>query len=263
VLARWQERGFERLVANKRSLVDQPYEDILAHFRTREAVAVKEMKLERYWDPSPFPGEVSEDQRPGGSEPRFATTPWPVYSAAWRHAVPQRPGETAFARIIDNTRDSWQMVRMLTAEEARQVHQNNEPYGLATRLPDGRLLLLWRSGAMGRYEVRIENDGSAAMAQFDDAVNAPGELCLSHIRVVEERSHSPWDMHVDRREHEKQTFLFDLGPAHVVSLRESELARYELTEPPFGDSGPLVDFVVAVMNEEGVGHLVPAGNAPL
>jgi hypothetical protein len=63
---------------SQQDLLARDIAEICTLYHAREAEAVKELKLERIWEPSPFPVELPADQRKQRSdEPFFIPKPWP------------------------------------------------------------------------------------------------------------------------------------------------------------------------------------------
>jgi hypothetical protein len=115
-----------------------------------EARKVKTLGLERFWEPSPFPVELSAGERAGISEPLFTTTPWPERPPWLWQDLPQRPGEVRYAKDVVR-HGGPRLLVALTAEEAEERHHAFERYTLATRLPDGLLVLMWRLTSWDRH----------------------------------------------------------------------------------------------------------------
>jgi hypothetical protein len=254
---------FTEYVEERQYLVDQPFDDIVARFRPREAALVKAMKIEKFWQPCSFPGELSPEHADDANEPRFVASPWPAHSTAWRSDVPQRPGETAFAK--GSSRGS--MIYPLTVEDARRAHDDNECYELAARLPDRRLLTLqqipWHLWI--EYRLAVTTPGGPDLsARFEVRADRPEIIRLERVSCRDHRG-TEWLLVVDKKSQKKWTrFKIGQQPAEMrtTSLLETEYQRYEMPKPAFSDVEPLVGLALTAMAEEGVGHLYPAGNIP-
>jgi len=249
-------------VAQRQYLVDQPYEQIVARFRAREAALVKALRIETFWRPSPFPSELAEEDADAASEPRFAAARWPAHPADQERTVPP-PGKAAFAEVSS----MGTVIYPLTIDDARRAHDNKERYRLAAELPDRRFLTLTRFAFRSRigYGLAITIAGGPDLAvDFASPTDRPGTMRLRRIWWNDDHD-SNWSLTVDESSCEKCT-RFKLGQqpneVHRTSLRETGCDRYEIPEPAFSDVAPLIAFALAVMDEEGAGHLYPAGNIP-
>jgi hypothetical protein len=115
---------------------------VCAKLHAREAETIKERKLERIWEPAPFPVELPPAARARSADPLFLTTPWiPIPSGLWQE-LPKEPGEVRFAKDRHRRDDELILPVALSREEAEERHRNGEDYVLTVRLPDGLLLLI-------------------------------------------------------------------------------------------------------------------------
>ena len=121
-----------------------------AECHANEAAAVKALKLEHVWEPTPFPAELPADRRTVGSaEPPFVTTPWPARPPWLWQEVPQQPGEVRYAKQWLWRGPGVLLLGALTKAESEERHRENESYVVAERLTDGLLLLVSR---LSRYD---------------------------------------------------------------------------------------------------------------
>ena len=112
-----------------------------ARYHAREAETVRELKLERFWEPSPFPVELPSVQRAGRcSEPTFIAKPWPAAPPWLWQDLPQVPGEVRYAKNYVWHGNEAKLLVPLTAEEAEDRHRALESYEVVRREPDNRLL---------------------------------------------------------------------------------------------------------------------------
>ena len=74
-------------------------ETVCAEFHAKEAATIKTLKLERFWEPSPFPCELPMAERASRSaEPAFPILPW-INRPEWLLAeAPEQPGQIRSAR---------------------------------------------------------------------------------------------------------------------------------------------------------------------
>jgi len=86
-------------ITSARDLLARDIKEVCAEFHEREAKAVKAMKLQSIWEPSPFPVELPAAQRNSRTaEPLFVPEPWlPRPPGLWLD-VPEVPGEVRFAK---------------------------------------------------------------------------------------------------------------------------------------------------------------------
>jgi hypothetical protein len=66
-----REEYAENLVATKRLLLDEPYQNVLSRFHAVETATAKALKLGRHWQASRFPGGLPEADRAAVAEPRI------------------------------------------------------------------------------------------------------------------------------------------------------------------------------------------------
>jgi hypothetical protein len=115
---------------------------VCAKLHAREAENVKALKLERIWEPAPFPVELPPAERARSADPLFLTTPWiPTPSWLWQE-FPTEPGEIRFAKKVRWRGDEQILQVALSREEAEQRHRAREEYVMAARLSDGSLLVV-------------------------------------------------------------------------------------------------------------------------
>jgi hypothetical protein len=113
----------------------------------QEAENIKALKLDKIWEPSPFPVELPAAQRtPRSAEKIFLTNPWPARPPGLWQELPTEPGDVRFAKDFLRRDGKLALPVALTREEAEVRHDAGENYVLAARLPDGLLLLIRLSG---------------------------------------------------------------------------------------------------------------------
>jgi len=93
--------------------------------------------------PAPFAVEVPGTERARTSdEPLFSTEPWIPRPPGLVAEPPAQPGEVRFARGILRRRGAVILFVPLTSDEAEEKHRTRQGYALATRRPDGNLLVV-------------------------------------------------------------------------------------------------------------------------
>jgi hypothetical protein len=115
---------------------------VCAKLHAQEAETVKALKLERIWEPSPFPVELPAAERTRSADPLFLTTPWIPTPPGLRQELPKEPGEVRFAKNRVGRGDDLILPVALAREEAEERHRQGEDYVLTVRLPDGLLLMI-------------------------------------------------------------------------------------------------------------------------
>jgi hypothetical protein len=140
-----------------REFAARDVDDLCAHLHAKEAAMVKAMKLERIWEPSPFPIELPAAERKNRSdEPAFATVPWIARPPWLIGQLPERPGEVCFFKDWRLRERTPVLVAPLGRDQAEERHRNCEGYVLAARLADGLLVLLDWDGTDRNHPYRIE-----------------------------------------------------------------------------------------------------------
>jgi hypothetical protein len=117
-----------------------------ATLRAWEAEAVKALKLEHIWEPSPFPVELPAAEWGRAAEPVFTTKPWiPSPPGLWQE-LPTKPGEVRFAKDYRYGNGDLLLPAALSRDEAEERHRALEDYVMVACLPDGLLLMVEFSG---------------------------------------------------------------------------------------------------------------------
>lgn len=190
---------------------------LCADLHAREAETVKALKLEPFWEPSPFPVEMPAAQRDKIAEPAFAMKPWIVDVPSPLQEAPKHPGEVRFAKSFVRRNGGIALLAPLTRQEAEERHRESEDYVLMARLPDGLIIMIRRSTTWDRnapkgsiYSTRpsvpnfhIELHGSAYVAMADASPDRERPELIEMWSVdVHERStfRAFWQCHVDFRD---------------------------------------------------------------
>jgi len=273
------ERELEREThkAEIKELWDQLTTDIdavCADLHKREAATVKALKLERIWEPSPFPVELPASERSRLAEPLFLPTPWiPSPPGLWQE-LPTQPGEVRFAKKRLRHDGGLILPAALTREEAEERHRHSEDYVLTVRLPDGLLLMImysWHwdrnrpkgshylSGPTDSQSYLIELHGSSflAMVQVSDWRH-PGVLEIWSIGIHERFTFwHAWNSHIDTTENEKT--IHDSRSGETIYKRSTlEPAERELAMcpvPAFGEYSELEDRCRSLLQILGYGSV--------
>jgi len=117
-----------------------------AEHHAREIKTAKAMKLDRFWEPAPFPIELPAARRAReAADPLFLTTPWPARPEWLWQQLPEQAGEVRYAVHFLRRGGVIRLLVALTPEQAEQRHRALERYELVARLPDGLLVVVGRS----------------------------------------------------------------------------------------------------------------------
>jgi hypothetical protein len=154
----------------------------------QEAETVKALKLERIWEPSPFPVELPAAERMSRSaDPAFSTTPW-IAPPSWLwQELPTEPGEVRFAKKVLWRDGDIILTAALSREEAEERHRALEDYVLVARLADGFLLVIDLSG----WD-RNDPESSNHIPTWSPSASLAIEL-RGHSHVVYARTSTDWD----------------------------------------------------------------------
>jgi hypothetical protein len=227
-----------------------------AKLHAQEAATIKALKLERIWEPSPFPVELPATERASRSaDPVFVTTPW-ISPPAWLwQEVPSEPGQVRFAKDFLRRDGALVLPGALTRDEAEQRHRDLENYVLVARLPDGLVLMIRRFGwdrndpdtlnysptwtpRVGYYLIELHGSTSYAdVSAWPDKENF-NSLSLHSLRVNERVSHENlWQCSIDFEEgvkgiHDSRTGKTIYGTSPLSS---AERALATCPMPAFGE----------------------------
>jgi len=246
---------------------------VCAKLHTWEAETVKALKLERIWEPSPFPVELPATERSRLAEPLFLPTPWiPGPPGLWQE-VPTQPGEVRFAKRYWRGDDCLILPGALSAEEAKERHEALEDYVMVARLADGLLLLVTFSGWdrnnpkileyaptwFPRMSLDIELHGASRFVAVRGSPDSDrsGVIELSSINVYEwHPRRSIWYCFISLEEGEKA--VHDSRGRERKSTRsaptEEERELVAVPTPSFGEHAPVAARLQALLRVLGYGE---------
>jgi len=270
--ARCQDR-----IESARDLLARDIDEVCAEFHEREAKTVKAMKLEAIWEPSPFPVELPAAERSSAAEPLFVPEPWlPRPPGLWLD-VPDVPGEARFAKDWQfGEKEHPALVAPLTRAEAEDRHQNGEDYMLATRLSDGRLLLLRQEGRDRRDPDRADRQdppgpevyaggfyfglhgvhfrASAHVWKYHDV---DGMVEMSSMEIYDKiGQRTVWDWRFYRPDAE--VTIRDRRGGELEqrkNVTDAEVEQFRFPKPAFGDFDAIIRFVLGMLRSQGYGEL--------
>jgi len=255
-----REPGDETVKRDLRSEWEHAIADVpvfCAEMHAREAEVVKMLKLEKFWEPSPFPAELPAAERVGKSaEPEFPVTPW-IASPPWLWGEePTEPGEVRFGKDLMWRNGRRMLVVPLTRDEAEARHRTRESHVLTACLPDGALLTI-RSIGWDRNEppdlgTRTPNMAVMLRIHLDRARHAAsafawdqgnGVMELSSLDAYGKNAGPRWHCNISLSDNEK--IIWDERTGESVGRRtpltptERELAVCPI--PAFGEYATVVD----------------------
>ena len=268
---------------SQRDLLGRDLQEMCRECHAAEAEAVKELKLERVWEPSPFPVEVSAAERGSRTaEPLFVTKPWAAPPPDLLSDLPRVAGEVKFAkdwilRGIDWTlrgRNDPVLVAALTRGQAEERYRNSEDYVLAARLAGGSLLLIRWNGTDRLDPSRVDHpnpdsgvyaggfhlwwSGSDLVAKVmsfpnrDDGMIEPGWVKIDE-RATWQRV---WACYLDWDKSELTVVDHRGGETTETRILTSdEIAKYRISRPAFGQFDALVRTLQALLRSAGYGEL--------
>ncbi|WP_342360378.1 hypothetical protein [Terrarubrum flagellatum] len=128
---------------------------ICAELHEQEAAAVKALKIEQFWRPSPFPTELADaNGSEQTDEPLFLTTNWPAPPANLIAEAPETPDEIHFGRRVTKRAERQIIEAPMSMERARQAHIDHDEYVRVERIDNERLIVIrhWSNGDLHRPE---------------------------------------------------------------------------------------------------------------
>jgi hypothetical protein len=258
-----------------REFIARDVDGLCTHFRAEEAEAVKRRKLERIWEPSPFPIELPAAERKNRSdEPAFGPEPWIPRPSWLLGQPPERPGDVCFARDWRWRKGNPELIVPLTREHAEERHRSREGYALAARLADGLLVLLKWDGTDRNHPHRLERpDQPPYVSWLFLHILSPRFAVHVHVLLgndfdgikalksvgIRNRSSgkSAWDwtLYLDEREKEGNEVIHKCKK--VVDKRRvtgAEIEQLMFKLPSFGEFDDLVHMVLNVLRSKGYGE---------
>lgn len=265
-------------ITSARGLLARDITEVCAEFHAKEAEAVKAMKLQSIWEPSPFPVEVPAAERKSRTaEPLFVPEPWLAAPPGLWLDLPEVPGEARFAKEPHfGTKDHPPLVAPLTRTEAEDRHQNGEHYEVAMRLPNGWLLRLGQEGRDRRDPYRADRphpagpevhaggfrfglDGvhvsaSARVYKYHDV---DGMLEVSSMEIDDRTARrTVWRWWFDQYKAEVTIRDHRGGePEQRKNVTDAEMEQFRFPRPAFGDFDAIIRFVLGLLRSQGYGEL--------
>ena len=260
----------------RRALLKRDVASLCDEFRSKEAAIAEYLKLGDIWEPAPFPAELPEAERARRcDEPLFLTTPWVPRPPRLVEEPPSAVGEVRFARDVLWRKGGVVMFVSLTREEAEEKHRTRQDYALATRLPDGHLLVVrhdtgWsphdpdqpknpdyvpnREFYLEAYAAR----GRLLHVTFSERFEKPGMLKMSSLDAYEPvRQDGFWSAHNGFDQREVMVWDHRDSPTGYAQrlMTDADLALCVFPEPRFGDFNELWHRVETYLQNEGFGTL--------
>jgi hypothetical protein len=246
-----------------------------AKMHAQEAEHIKVLKLEKIWEPCPFPVELPPAERARSpAEPVFLTTPWIARPPGLWQGLPTEPGDVRFAKDLLRRGTRVALPAALTREEAEVRHHAGESYVLAARLPDGLLLIIQLRGwdrnnpwTLNRaptpspvisflFELYGESRFVRASTSFDR--DGTGVVPIYSVEVYARPTYkSVWHCSFDREEDVKRIWDSRSGE-EVFSKLAVTPAEWELVTcpiPAFGEYAAVAGRVQALLQTLGYGDV--------
>jgi hypothetical protein len=261
------DKGFKQLIRTHWQDATSDIETFCAKMHAEEAAAIKAMKLDAIWEPSPFPVELPPaERRARSAEPVFMTTPWlPPPSWLWQE-LPTVPGEIRFAKDFSRRNGRLILPVALTRGDAEVRHHAGENYVLVARLPDGLVLMIRQCGwdrndpwyvdraptGKQMLSLLIELHGESRLVHASTSFDrdGTGDVKINSIAVHERLTHkSFWSCSFDREEDVKRIWDSRSGQRvftkSQVTVEERELVACQI--PPFGEYALVADRLRALL----------------
>ncbi|MGE5156846.1 MAG: hypothetical protein ACM3OF_01745 [Gemmatimonas sp.] len=278
-LAQTARNGYERrhyVAGEQRALLERNLESMCAEFHSKERQAAEILKLGDAWEPAPFPGELPEIERARRcDDPPFLTTPWISRPPRLVEQPPEKVGDVHFASGVLGRKDGVVMFGALTHEEAEEKHRTRQAYALATRLPDGYLLVVRHDTRWSPHDpdqprnpdyvptrtFRLEVHGARGRllyTEFGEDFDNRGMLKMWNIDVHEPVPYRTiWDAHNYTKERIKNIVDHRSDPSGYMNrpMTDSDVALCKFAEPRFGDFNDLWRRVETYLQNEGFGTL--------
>jgi hypothetical protein len=265
--------SWQQWATEQRAFLERDIASICAEFHTREAQGMKELKLERIWEPAPFPVEAPATERATRCAERpFATTPWAPRPPGLAQEMPERPGEIRFARESHARMDRRVLRLPLTREQAEEAHRLRENYVFATRLPDGGLLTLDHSTGWSSHDPLVRKDPGfvpprelfltiggfpdVLLVDFKEDWDERGAMKMFMVRIIDAKSGNwKWNAFNDVKRRQKGIRRYNGRKDHYEDrpMSESDVALCRFDEPPFGEFNDLLQRACRFLQNEGYG----------
>jgi hypothetical protein len=244
-----------------------------ARYHAREAETIRKLKLERVWEPSPFPVEVPAAQRASRcSEPVLVTKPWPSAPSWLWQDLRLQPGEVCYARSSVRRGEEIKLLVPLTMEEAEDRHRALEDYVVVRREPDNRLLTISHRTGWDRnnpeerppgliapsYYVHFSGDADGIVATTSSTYfEYPGLMQIFSISVCR-KSNELWLGYFVLHEGRRSIHDWRSGENVYTSIPLTEAERDLCTfpTPGFGEYQVMVERVRALLRIAGYGEVL-------
>ena len=234
---------------------------VFAHYRDREAKVARGFKIEQIWERSPFPAELPAAQRKTRhADPTFTPTPWLEFPTTWHQDPPGVPGEVRFGRHWWHRQGRVTLLHPITREQAKACHNNLEHYVLATRLPEGQLLMLTRGGSKeGRFPPLVYYDlwiydapGRRMKVDFREDHDDPGVLKLQSVDI---EGANDWHSFLNFRRSEKSIHDSRMKehPYSCRPITDKDRSAYTFALPRFGEFDLLWQKICMYLDAEDFG----------
>jgi hypothetical protein len=243
-----------------------------AEYHAREIKTVKEMKLDRFWEPAPFPIELPAARRTReAAEPPFLTTPWPARPEWLWQQLPERPGEVRYAQTLLRRDGNIRLLVALTPEQAEERHRALERYDLVARLPDGLLVLValstsWDPNRPQDYRpaepeepsihVVVEGQSHIGFGDIPASSYKRGRAAFESFGAHPKTGRTwEWTLDFDRNIKSSRDYRAEKGVFAEVALTRSERDLATFPKPAFGEYMLVAERLRELLRVTGYGEI--------
>jgi hypothetical protein len=278
-LAQTEGKGYEHrhyVAGEQRALLERNVGLLCAELHSKERRAAEILKLGDAWKPAPFPVELPEIERTRRcDDPLFLTTPWISRPPRLVEQPPEKVGDVHFASCVLRRKGGVVMFLPLTRDEAEEKHRTRQDYVLATRLPDGHLLVVRHRTGWSPHDpdqpknpdhvptrtFHLEVHGARSRllhADFSERVGKPGVIGMWSVDIYEPvAEYNKWHAwnEIKGRMKKISDGRDNSRGYEERPMSDSDVALCKFTEPRFGDFNDLWHRVETYLRNEGFGTL--------
>lgn len=258
-----------------RALLERDFASVCAVAHANEAETVKALKLDKFWEPSPFPAELPEARRiPECNEKAFSAAPW-IAKPSWLIETPSDlPSKIRFAEFGHRRKGKLVPIIPLSRDEAEKKHQSRENYVAIGRLPEGQewMARYWSDWSphdpersknpnyVPRWTVHVWIYGMSMIlfSSFSEEFEQPHQIEMRSIDIRDPlKIRDVWNIYNSFRENEKSIWDHRNGSHSRESRRltTSDLIQRKFPIPAFGDTEEFVMRIKTCLRDEGYGPI--------
>jgi hypothetical protein len=239
--------------------------ELHAACHAREAESMRMLKLERFWEPTPFPAELPRSDRSRSREPAFPVYPWPARPKGILVEQPGAAGEMTFCREVQHRRAQFVAVQPLSLAEATAAWADRRPYACLCRLAEDALLIVtwitsagdprdptpWRrrEATAVRCYFDIRFDGQRLFACWSNSCDEPDVLRFDGATTYLSGLHLDYYAYNDFRG--RTIDLRHAGERDLRPMDEGDYAALRVARPRPGDYGGLIQSLIGFLKRAG------------